>query len=214
MKKKIKEEHWLMLPTDTATGIEVRSSIEETKPQHIYLTSDDPIKPKDWRVEYTINGKFISINNTSAFVSKYDRKIIASTDRDIMYNQSMSDELKIAYIPQMLTDYYIEKQGRIGDIDVEYGSKTLMKPADTYIESLSWLKLTEDNEIIVHIPKEEKKEEQKEMYTRKELQDALFKFGSFIANTPKHTVQVSSYDGKLRLKEPFRNVDKWIKENL
>lgn len=221
MKKKIKEEHWLMLPTDAKTELEVRSSIEETKFQYIYLTSDDKIQPKDWRVEYDVHGKFISVNNTSTLVGKYDRKIIATTD-DLVIKQYWlgSKSFQMDYmseIPQTLIDYYTKKQGRIGDIEVEFTNRCCgrcdgvsddcvtdltCKPhkvrgcEDCYGLAGDLLKLTEDNEIIVHIPKEEEKEKQEKTYTEKEMIGFAF-----------HAVQEC---GEMEDQE----VEDWIKENI
>jgi hypothetical protein len=59
-------------------------------PQHIYVTSDEKIKEGDWKLD-TFHNQISKVTNINS-VSKYDKKIILTTDQDLDGVQSIDDE--------------------------------------------------------------------------------------------------------------------------
>jgi hypothetical protein len=209
MKKIINQEQWVMLPTDRSPitlhsvserlhfiGTMKEDYINSTyhTPQHLYLTSDDEIK--GGKEVYYID-KFTN-KVTSSGGAEYGEKqnvIIATTDKSLNTLIAGGGEGNAGMwklfpqIPESFIKYYVEKQGKVGDVEVE-----IFNPAGGMIGAL---KLTENNEIIIDIPAVEEK-----MYSRDDMFPYIFKAMSDCMD------EFHPHDDL----EPF--VTKWIKENL
>lgn len=213
MKKIIKQEQWVMLPTEDKSQIQYRDSDNKLlfyhngvannetvhlNPQHLYLTSDEEIKEGDTIID--IRDKQLQSNVRESNVAIYNdhesyKKIIATTDKslrkDIPTLNTMGKPTiypqRLPQIPESFIKYYVEKQGKVGDVEVE-----IFNPAGGMIGAL---KLTENNEIFVDIPKKEEK-----MYSRDEVSKLIAKYW---------LDEMSG--GKLHGEVGFA---KWIKENL
>lgn len=227
MKKIIKPDQWVMIPTDRAENCIITNNGSVKKPlsyekslltqsylrseykesHHLYLTSDDDIKKGDWCYypRENIIVQCIESNGIPAFKfpkREYHverdkiRKIIATTDKSLYHYYEVDNykdnPLRFPQIPESFVKYYVDKQGKVGDVEVEYFVRKCMHPNPTFphgctdingcygtsgkLEGVDdncaypfWmLKLTENNEIIIDIPKKEEK-----MYSREEMLELM-----------------------------------------
>lgn len=174
MKKLIKQEQWVMLPTEDKSPFSkwidgklykhdyVSTSDDGGKNQHLYLVSEN-IATATQIMEGTLTALNLFIGEDGDYYlyvkfenddRKYFRKVIATTesgkpftDRDI--------QVKLAWIPESFIKYYVKKQGRVGDIEIESESELVGSLWTSYVRNQ--IKITETNEIIIDIPKETRK---------------------------------------------------------
>jgi len=184
---------------------------DNTKSQHLYLTSDEEIKEGDWVIENSnIIVKVVSLfednclvkNNTAYNTNlKLCKKIVATTDNSINVNYP------IAEIPESFIQAYIKAYNEgntITEVTVEY--EQIKKREITSIGTMSIsntfiTKTRSDNTVIVH---------QAKMYTRDEVEKLL---GKILAdsNNPKYTVQ--DRGDRFTMDQIFP-LNKWIQDNL
>jgi hypothetical protein len=191
MKKIIKQEQWVMLPTESPDSpiikteggfiINIFNDVNLGNHQHLYLTSDEEIKEGDWYLDTTL----ILKNSLDDLEEEIIGKIIATTDKSLMKQASVGKQLDVeafeflTQIPESFIKYYVEKQGEVGDVELELEK-------DNYYYNAR-----------VIIPKEEEK-----MYSRDDMFPYIFKAMSDCMD------EFHPHDDL----EPF--VTKWIKENL
>ena len=204
MKKIIKQEQWVMLPTEDKSPIGYHFDVKiegeityapnhgfelynkdnnfQHKPQHLYLTSDDEIK--GGKEVYYID-KFTN-KVTSSGGAEYGENqnvIIATTDKSLKVDTDLEDRVDVLYnnklpqIPESFIKYYIEKQGKVGDVETLY--------------NFTGITISGENEIIIKLPKEK-------MYSRDEVEKECRL--AFIAGFSVPSTKIG--------------IDKWIKENL
>ena len=189
---------------------------DNTKSQHLYLTSDEEIKEGDWVIENSnIIVKVVSLfednclvkNNTAYNTNlKLCKKIVATTDNSINVNYP------IAEIPESFIQAYIKAYNEgntITEVTVEY--EQIKKREITSIGTMSIsntfiTKTRSDNTVIVH----QAKMYQAKMYTRDEVEKLL---GKILAdsNNPKYTVQ--DRGDRFTMDQIFP-LNKWIQDNL
>jgi hypothetical protein len=108
--------------------------VKVPNPHHLYLTSDEDIKEGDWYL-YKM-GEFWELMqcmdneeaercNTHHLIARHCRKIVATTNPDLWHiakydgNQNI-ERYNIGVIPQSLIEYFVEKQGKVDSVTVEY----------------------------------------------------------------------------------------------
>lgn len=241
MKKIIKQEQWVMLPIENYSDIVHSTSkygglflSRHYSPmkdmgdsyQHLYLTSDEEIKEGDWVIYQTASkswrmyGKCNKEKVQSANKDVDYYKIIATTDKSLKIDTNLEDRVDVLYdnklpqIPESFIKYYVEKQGKVGDVELEYNDRYLGYACgntiltvgehsqeiegtakDTRVFSLN---LTDNNEIIIDIPKEEEK-----MYSRDEVEELIRRSCSDMM-----LYSLDNFSGKRLI------MNEWIKENL
>lgn len=205
----------IMLPTDKESKLYINNSnrlvtiltsnINLTlKPiyQHLYIISDDEIKDDDWKYDDTFHKEITQVKNINS-VSKYDKKIITTTDTSLTITiiptgfksgvgaLSHSKQINLPQPSQQFIERYIESYNKgevITDVLVEYESFT--KAIDDFNNNhkLSWkLKINpKDNTIII--------KESKDSWNREEVFTLLNTFNNAKVESP--------------------NIVKWIEENL
>lgn len=97
-------------------------------PQHLYIVSNEEMKVDDWlynEVQKSIVLVDCQANADLANVTKYRRKIIASTDLQLVFNQKIFPVTVPIFpeIPQSFISLYIEEYNagrKIEKVDVEY----------------------------------------------------------------------------------------------
>ena len=166
MKKIIKQEQWVMLPTDDIehviieknTGLLLlqtkRKEFSGTK-NHLYLTSDDEIKEGDWMFIDEKGTKrnpgrgYVLTQHKGTPVSRLNAvcggtvKIIATTDKSLIIIEDSLSGRKTSWLPQIpesFIKYYVEKQGEVGDVEALY--------------NFAGITISGENEIIIKLPKE------------------------------------------------------------
>ena len=152
--------------------------------QHLYITSDEEIKEGDWVVrEYYPMTKGFTRSVEQFIRAKADfgdslsrKKIIATTDKSLtilVENKLWGQKGMGTYntLPQILESFikaYIEAQGNIKEVLVEYEHKTgYTQDGLDYKEKELTIKLRPDNTIIIH---------QAKTYTRDEIIKLLEKY--------------------------------------
>ena len=103
--------------------------------QHLYLTSSDEIKEGDWMFIDEKGTKrnpgrgYVLTQHKSNPASKLNAicggtvKIIATTDKSLKVDTDLEDRVDVLYnnklpqIPESFIKYYVEKQGKVGDVD-------------------------------------------------------------------------------------------------
>lgn len=132
-------------------------SLEYWQPQHMYFTSDEPIKSGDWVLHYTDakDGQFIfqcnkdfeaeqhngivgTINNEeTVFMPKYCHKIVASTNKNLLLPGagSVNSKASLPLIPFDFLVYFVEKQGKnIKNITLETKDGKLILDQSTFVK--------------------------------------------------------------------------------
>jgi len=176
------------------------------QPQHLYILSNEEIKDGDVWIE---NQKYCSnrVPITHLVKDRFNQKIIATTDKSIICNcQEDVDvetntrfhqagchrELQLPQISSQFIKYFIEKNGDVDYVEVEYDCDHSQMPNKV----IDVLKLTDNNEVIIHLPK-------KKIYSRKEVEKLI------------HASHIHFIGHKLKGKDvPENLVNKWIEENL
>jgi len=124
---------------------------------HLHITSDEDIKSGDWVIRYTELSQVFA--DTSRCKAEGYKKIIATTNSELIINQ-VSFGLGIGTYDSLpsINDSFIQayikayNEGNpITEVQVEYETKVLQKPADVYAESVTYLKLHEDGSVITHV---------------------------------------------------------------
>ncbi len=182
MKKIIKQEQWVLLPvekngalsinylSDTWKTITNRDS--EVFPNHLYLTSDEKIKVGDWCIDVLRKMIFQPKDdpnfppnteiNSMEYLHKSGRKfwkIIATTDKSLVIGFVETDKdgkgstgHPLPQIPESFVRHYIDKQGEVGDVEMEYREDLAGTVWSSYV--IAQPKLTEQNETIIQLSKE------------------------------------------------------------
>ena len=135
----------------------------QTDIQHLYILSDDEIKEGDWCIKsYGMTEKICKYTTDLGNTAK---KIIATTDPQIINDFSTSGTTFVPSIPQSFIEKYCELNGKIGTVELEYEEEEHNNPTGKY----DTLKISNINEVIVY--------KIKESWTKKEifkLLDAYF----------------------------------------
>lgn len=204
-----------MLPTEKASNIfEYKNNLQFIKTQqvntfkggsnqHLYLTSNEEIKERDWCINKNQDTLYQITNKDGEYPNRTDirnhwNKIIATTNKSISRSSNIKMSVKDALntlplIPESFIKAYVEAQGNIKEVLVEYVDKGREEwVGDDYNGEPQWfediqLKLRNDNTVIIH---------QAKTYTREEI----IEFGSWYSGMSKDKVE--------------KQFNKWIKENL
>ena len=94
----------------------------------LYFTSDEEIKEEDW---YMHSGEMIfradpkfdegnNPNNSNPRVTDHNKKIVATTNPELWHHGDMMICLKTPKIPLSFVKEYVEKQGNIKKVKLEY----------------------------------------------------------------------------------------------
>ncbi len=205
MKEIIKQEQWVILPTkdkgvimsdvgaydtDWCLISELPENLQthDRPHNHLYLTSDEDIKENDWCVDI-ISGWLYQAGLTPTTKWEEQKKIIATTDTLNTRNSLGSGDIPplLPGIPEFFIKYYVEKQGKVGDVICEYNEiEPFFKGSMIEYKKELILNLTDENEIMLAIIEDTK------MYSREEVEKAM------------------DWNGKITQEAK----DKWIKENL
>ena len=184
---------------------DVANSVEDTTLINfnlLYILSDEEIKEGDWCytgqlirkcVGFALDGcPRLQVNGddiTGCVDYPGAKKIVATTYTSLtpsgttVFGKS-TGILTLPQIPESFIKYFVEKNGKVDEVEVEYeygGSIKLRRGGESHMFKL---KLTDNNEVIIHLPEED-------MYTRR----MLTKFA-------------------LNQNIPIPTLDKWIEENL
>jgi len=204
----------VMLPTENnsqigiqANGVMKIGNVGVGTYQHLYILSDEEIKEGDWfivgkrLVQATLNGGtlgYTSFNKVAfLWIKPHHKKIIATTDKSLSINKNMKLDLtliSIPRIPESFIESYVKADGKIDEVELEHHDNRDYNPS-TFPDVR--LKLTENNEVIVH-SKEEKSEFEK-------CKESIWYFMT------KYAI-INGKPFKTLMKEEEFN--KWIKENL
>lgn len=125
--------------------------------QHLYIISDEEIKEGDWYIDNSAglnsiyqrpNSTGIGRNIRSSYKEKSMRKIIATTNENFRYYKDsfMSVRSQLPKIPESFIKAYVESNGTIKEVLVEYNEPLNQKLKD---ENIKWIKLHSDNTIII-----------------------------------------------------------------
>lgn len=130
------------------------------QPQHLHLVSDEEIKEGDWF--YT--PKEVGIEGISQLTKGYTcfaecKKIIATTDKSLTINikePSINDWvlgkfLTIPQIPESFVKHFVEKQGNVGKVMVEYEEIGRYQITKWFGTGKFQPKLTKNNEVIISL---------------------------------------------------------------
>jgi hypothetical protein len=179
----------------------------DSKACHLYFTSDEEIKDEDWYYWSVTNSiqKFkahLRDTNTPKN-SDGSRKIVATTDKKL---------IGVNQIPQSFVEEY-SRQGGINEVNLEYLDWCDYDDDNpTGLDKPDWrLKLTPNNEVIIHLIKEK-------MYSKSEVEIFLKKgFNDFRLKTKSVQYVVGNGNPNTNgTKKKFliTNINNWIKENL
>lgn len=157
------------------------------KYQHLYFTSDEEIKAGDWvnikdhvckyNKVMSVTNKYLTFINILEQPLEDCKKIIATTDKKLSTllvggGEGNAGMWKIyPQIPQSFVEEYV-KQGGIDEVEVEYTYKGQINNEEAKMNSRH-LKLTPNNEVIVHLIENNKPE----LYTLLGNADAQEKLG-------------------------------------
>jgi len=166
----------IILPASGASNLRVNSSNNKInyytlsehsdkynimKPQHLYFTSDEDIVIGDFFVNTKMKGIYKANSENVKTISNYKvdhiKKIIATTD----------DYLDLPRIPESFIEEYVKSNGKIEVVDVEYRARKyrqMSKDVRKRLVKTKSLKLTDKNEIIIHLI-------EKENFTRDDMID-------------------------------------------
>ena len=139
---------------------------------HLYITSDEEIKEGDWGMGFAVGinnvgrGHFLfkhdgSIPSKVNALAEGSKKIIATTDKSIYYSgyskhskNSYMESSGVGYLPQIPESFikaYVEAQGNIKEVLVEYEPYYDNPNTATLNDKFNFrLKTRPDNTIIIH----------------------------------------------------------------
>jgi len=162
------------------------SQTKFSQAQHLYLISyEDDIKDGDWFYDEDI--KEIRNDDYIGGINIY--KIIATTDRDLksqtIVNKYGTHHLGYLLIPEEFIKYYVEKQGKIGDVEEIFHP---MGDASHF-----------EYKPIENKPKEVFTFGGKTLYTKEQVKQAILDWDSYITT---------------RGKMLGKSLDKWIEDDL
>lgn len=184
--------------------------------QHLYLVSNERIKKDDWFVYNShahgtilkqakeINDGLITCTDLELIIHGLTiGKIIATTDESLKIKADVTNanvdkysESQVPQIPKSFVKAYVEADGEIDNVMVEYDKTQCLDHKNCKIPHahlIDKLKLRQDNTVIIH----------KKIYTRKEVETLLM---NAFAATWNFTTE--DYDSVLKQGMA------WIKENL
>lgn len=181
-------------------------SLEYWEPHHLYLTSDEDIKEGDWFFNPATNEvlfaskDMLSWNSDTTQQHKGWRKIIATTNPDLQiipkfYRSPENKNNNVPKIPQSLIEYFVQQQGNVKEVLVEYETH------NSDVELATNLSLTPSGKIIWK-PVEE------EVYTWNDIEKAyLIGYLQQIPSVLNFPEEVEVHKKKLiQLKEWFDNL--------
>ncbi len=143
---------------------------------HLYILSDDKINENDWIYnEFSVN----KIRKTNKFNNSSDKKIIATTDSQLIINSCIDpNKPYLASISKEFIEKYVNEHNNgniITEIELEYKERYSISDYssvnDTYPDGL---KLNHNNEVIIKLIEEK-------LYTRKEVLEKCVLFGDYVA---------------------------------
>jgi hypothetical protein len=139
--------------------------------QHLYITSDEEIKEGDWFIneQYFISNKAeleIWQHNGEVKPSSNPKKIIATTDKSLRF---VKDHVHYNFLPQIPESFikaYVEAQGNIKEVNVEYEEQVIRtgNVGRKNYKSVYKVKTRSDNTIIIHPSRTYTKEDLKEAF--------------------------------------------------
>jgi len=163
--------------------------------QHLYLVSNEEIKEGDWWYNERI-GVGNNWNIVEGFTSEF-KKVEATTDKSlkkiIFVDLDTKEEVKqpLPQIPESFVKYFVKQNGKVDEVEVECESMyvkgnyqnicvfcgelfTNTDKLGFVCQNHNKLKLTDNNEVIVHLPK-------KKEVNDKEINDWI---NNYIDNLP------------------------------
>lgn len=169
------------------TELDKRSNYTDVNYHHLYLTSNEEIKEGDWRINLETN-HIDQTSKDSAEVLKLipkDKspfgKIVATTNPELWSRVDPDPNWKddgrnghipwIPKIPDSLIQYFVEMQGNVKEVMVEYEDGVEYNTRHRVTETVNKLKLNSDGTIIWS------KVEQK-MYTREEVEKMMLQYNT------------------------------------
>lgn len=176
------------------TTVDKQSNYTDIKYQHLYFINNNEIKEGDWFLCEYGNSKGIrqAIKSSSfEFLNKEKRfhKIIATTNPELLVNkekvkefpESIYDYPIIAKIPTDFIEYFVQKQGKVDEVMLEYYC-TYGIACSTELHNHKWaLKLNPAGEVIWSV-KENKK------YTSTEVKIFCAEYALYMKQGGKLTV--------------------------
>lgn len=210
-----KAEGYGLLKTNNSTKLEycgdryfTQSYLKDTNRtyQHLYLTSDEEIKEGDWYILANVS----VVQATESIGNRPNgKKIIATTDKSltmpylnsngmVMEVGGVNQTKQIPQIPESFIKAYVQAQGNIKEVLVEYVDRVREKwVGNNYTHKPTWiedfqLNLRRDNTCIIH---------QAKTYSRDEVVKLL------------DTLRAEMYRDYNSLAS-IKDYDKWIKNNL
>lgn len=154
MRKSIKQEQWVLLPTEKESHIHQfpweHNQLEyqkvpktfvrgESEALHLYLTVKGKIQKGEAYVDLIDMKAYILMIDSCELSNR--RKILATSNNSLLNSPN---------IPESFIRHYVEKQGKVGDVELEYREDLKGSVWSSYV--IQQCKLTEQNEIIIHIP--------------------------------------------------------------
>jgi len=120
--------------------------------QYYYFVSNEEIKEPCWCINKNSDTLYF-IENDFKEANKDCMKVEATTDKSlkkiIFVDLDTKEEVKqpLPQIPQSFVKYFVEQNGKVDEVEVE------MDLSDTDVYCDKWtLKLTNNNEVIIHFP--------------------------------------------------------------
>lgn len=189
------EPKLLFVSTPTEFGYEGR---------HLYFTTNEEIKEGEWFIDLLNNE--IYQNTSDITIGSKCRKIVATTDREILYYsgndirgrqydaQYQYPRPSIAFLQK-----YVEMNGKIDEVLIEMGKICILVPSIDTPEGLYdyKIKIAFDNTITI--------KPVKDSWNREEIKAVLFNFWSEMSDPYPHPDELSLINEYL---------DKWMNKNL
>ena len=161
------------------TRINVHSHhLENSIPQHLYITTDEEIKKGDWFVKPVYKGGikigYVILQADSSYFGGYGydwedcHKVIATTDTELHYNKVVEEDMhmykeSLPHIPQHIIEAYVKKP--FDKVLVEYEEWTTMYRGMANYK----LKLNQDGTLAVSLVEEKMYSKEEKMYNKEEL---------------------------------------------
>jgi len=150
------------------------TDIPRGNPQHIYFVSDEKPNKRDWCIDINANPKsklfqVSEVNAEGVYEDKNGRwfrlyknvkKVEATTDKSLTREHDDTVPFpkmrnsNIALISQSFIKYFVEQNGNVDEVEVECREYGIPNMNDNLPIIKTELKLTDNNEVIIHLPKE------------------------------------------------------------
>ena len=109
-------------------------------------------------------------NGKGKYLEQYTRPSLQTIRSGYTYCGKCKETGKIQLLPQIpnsFIKYFVEKNGDIDEVEVEYTSQDVLDD-DIFMDTSLYPKLTDNNEVIIHLPKDK-------LYTKQDMDNAYDK---------------------------------------